>query len=115
MGENKRITGSRYEALAARYLEEQGLLVLEHNYRSRRGEIDLIAKDGDYLVFVEVKFRRNERLGFPEEAVDPRKQHKISQTAGYYLYRQGYDSDIPCRFDVVAITGNRIRWIKHAF
>jgi len=114
MEENKRKIGRRYEAMAAQYLKEQGLDVLELNFRSRQGEIDLIAKDGDYLVFVEVKYRRNDRLGFPEEAVDYRKQQKITQTAGYYLCRQGY-GDIPCRFDVIAIIGNRIRWIKHAF
>lgn len=114
MGENKRITGSRYEEVAAQYLTGQGLEVLLFNYRSRQGEIDLIARDGDYLVFVEVKYRRTDRLGFPEEAVDIRKQQKMMQTAKYYLYQQGH-GDLPCRFDVVAITGNRIRWIKHAF
>lgn len=114
MSKNKRITGSQYEALAARYLNEQGLEVLEQNYRSRQGEIDLIARDGEYLVFIEVKYRKNDSLGFPEEAVAPRKQQRIARTAGYYLYRQGY-GDIPCRFDVIAILGNRIRWIKHAF
>lgn len=114
MSENKRITGVQYEVLAARYLIEQGLEVLEQNYRSRQGEIDLIARDGEYLVFIEVKYRKNDSLGFPEEAVDLRKQQRIVQTAGYYLYQQGY-GEIPCRFDVIAILGSRIRWLKHAF
>ncbi|MGL5435202.1 MAG: YraN family protein [Lachnospiraceae bacterium] len=115
MGDNKRAVGGQYEGIAAGYLEKQGLVVLERNYRSRQGEIDLIARDGDYLVFVEVKFRRNDRMGSAQEAVDLRKQQKIGRTAGCYLYQHRYGDDVPCRFDVVAITGTKICWIKDAF
>ena len=63
MGQNKRMEGSRYEQLAARYLEQKGMDVLELNYRCRTGEIDIIARDGGYLVFVEVKYRKTKRAG----------------------------------------------------
>ena len=64
MGQNKRMEGSRYEQLAARYLEQKGMDVLELNYRCRTGEIDIIARDGGYLVFVEVKYRKTKRAGY---------------------------------------------------
>lgn len=115
MGDNKRAVGRSYEADAASYLAKQGLVILEQNYRNRQGEIDLIARDGDYLVFIEVKYRKNDRMGSAAEAVDYRKQEKIRHTAGYYLYMHRYGDDVPCRFDVVAITGTRISWIKDAF
>ena len=115
---NKRPVGSTREAEAASYLEKNGYQILEHNYRCRQGEIDLIARDGRYLVFIEVKYRRTLRSGYPEEAVDKRKQQKIWRTARYYLYRHGYGEDTPCRFDVVSITGEgpqAIRVIRDAF
>lgn len=111
---NRRETGSHYEELAARYLEEQQYKILEKNYRIRTGEIDLIAMDGTCLVFVEVKYRKDHSLGDPLEAVDIRKQRRICQTARYYIYKKGYDQ-IPCRFDVIGITGTQIRHIKNAF
>ena len=64
MGQNKRMEGSRYEKLAARYLEQKGMDILELNYRCRTGEIDIIARDGEYLVFVEVKYRKTKRAGY---------------------------------------------------
>lgn len=115
MGDNKRAIGSRQEELAAAYLEQRGVRILERNYRSRQGEIDLIARDGDYLVFIEVKFRKDNRHGVPAEAVNARKQQRIRHTAAYYLYQSRYGDDVPCRFDVVAILDNDIEWIKHAF
>ncbi len=112
---NRRKVGKCYEDLAALYLKEQGYEILERNYRDRLGEIDLIAKDGQYLVFVEVKYRRDPKSGYPEEAVGGRKQKKIRHTASYYLYRRGYGEDMPCRFDVVSIAGQEISLIKDAF
>ena len=112
---NRRKVGKCYEDLAALYLKEQGYEILERNYRDRLGEIDLIAKDGRYLVFVEVKYRRDQTSGYPEEAVGGRKQQKIRHTAAYYLYRRGYGEDMPCRFDVVSIEGQEISLIKDAF
>ncbi len=113
--DNKRVTGSRYEEMAAAFLHQKGYRILERNFRSRQGEIDLIAQDGPCLVFVEVKYRRNLQSGYPEEAVDERKQRTIRRVAEYYLYSHGYGEDTPCRFDVVAILGDQIRLISHAF
>lgn len=113
--ENKRSTGSRYEETATAFLEQNGFRILEQNYRNRTGEIDIIAREGQYLVFVEVKYRRDGSCGFPEEAVDSRKQHKIRRTASCYLYGKGYGDSTPCRFDVVSIVGDRISLIRDAF
>ena len=111
---NKRNTGTRYESLAADYLQGQGLTIMERNYQDRTGEIDLIGRDGTFLVFVEVKYRRDMRSGDPAEAVTPRKQQHIRRTAQYYLYSHRC-GDVPCRFDVVSILGEEIRWIRDAF
>lgn len=112
---NKRQMGQEQENRAAVYLTERGYKILEKNYRCRMGEIDLIAFHQGYLVFVEVKYRRGNRAGRPEEAVDFRKQKKISQTAAWYLKEKGLSLDTPCRFDVVAITPEEIRVFPDAF
>lgn len=113
--ENKRAKGAHYEDTAAEFLAGQGYTVLERNFQTRRGEIDLIARDGAYLVFVEVKFRSSPEHGYPEEAVDGRKQKTIRQAAVRYLYIRGLGEDTPCRFDVVSILGDEIRLIRDAF
>lgn len=112
---NNRETGSRHESQAAVFLTEQGYVILERNYRCRSGEIDLIAKDNGYLVFIEVKYRSSGYSGDPAEAVDMKKRHKIAGAARYYLLTHGYGEDIPCRFDVVAILGDEVRVVKDAF
>ena len=101
---NQRKIGSCYENLAADFLTEHGLHIRERNYRCRIGEVDLIAMDGKYLVFVEVKYRTTGVSGYPAEAVDARKQQTIAKCAMHFLMKQGND-DVPCRFDVVAIAG----------
>jgi putative endonuclease len=113
--ENKRQVGSRYEQVAAAFLEKRGWTVLEKNYRCRRGEIDLICRDGRYLVFVEVKYRKDAHFGLPGEAVDWRKQQKIRKAASYYLYSHKLPEDTSCRFDVVGILGEQIDVIENAF
>ncbi|SET43804.1 putative endonuclease [[Clostridium] aminophilum] len=112
---NQRKEGSKYEAACAVFLESIGFRILERNFRSRFGEIDLIGRENEYLVFVEVKYRRDGRSGDPAEAVDARKQQKIRMTAQYYLTRNGISPDVPIRFDVAAILGNRIHLIRDAF
>ena len=82
---NRRQVGTEYERQAAAFLEERGCEVIERNYRCRLGEVDLIVRDGNYLVFVEVKYRQSERTGHPLEAVNPAKQRRISRTAVWYL------------------------------
>lgn len=115
MAENKRSTGSHYEEVAAEYLRNQGLQILEKNFRSRQGEIDLVALDGSYLVFVEVKYRKDGQMGAPSEAVGYQKQMKIRKVALYYLCLHHYPETAPCRFDVVGIQGETVRWIRNAF
>ena len=115
MKQNKRETGSRHEEQAAAYLTGRGYRILEQNYRCRLGELDLIARDGRYLVFIEVKYRSSGRSGDPAEAVNPAKQGRIIRTARYYLMKQGYGTETPCRFDVVSILGDEIRLIRDAF
>ena len=113
---NKRQTGSRYESMAADYLASQGYEILCRNYQNhRRGEIDLIARDGNTLVFVEVKYRKDLTAGEPAEAVDARKQQRIRKAALSYLYENQLSMDTACRFDVVAILGQTIRLIRDAF
>ncbi len=112
---NKRKEGSIWENLAAAYLAEQGLLILEKNYRTRLGEIDLIAKEKDTLVFVEVKYRKTDRMGLPEEAVTRKKQGTIRKVAESYRSFHWKGTETPCRFDVIAVLGEEITWIKNAF
>lgn len=100
--------------MAGRYLKEQGYSVLEFNFRCRSGEIDVIAREGDYLVFCEVKYRQNGRKGNPLEAVNGKKQRVIYQCAAYYLLIHGLQ-DIPCRFDVIGFDKEQIIHIKDAF
>ncbi|MDR1765194.1 MAG: YraN family protein [Lachnospiraceae bacterium] len=112
---NKRRVGGEKEEWAARYLFSLGYDVLESNFFGRHGEIDIVAKDGQTMVFVEVKFRSYERMGYPQESVDFRKQSRVRAAARQYLYSHGYAPDQPCRFDVIAILGQRMQHIKDAF
>lgn len=85
------------------------------NFYSRHGEIDIIANEDGYLVFVEVKYRKNTICGRPWEAVDYRKQQNLKYTASYYMMKKGYVPETPCRFDVVSILGSKISLYKNAF
>ncbi len=114
MEKNCRQIGADYERAAAYYLEQLGYIVLEYNYRCKRGEIDLIAKDGDCLVFCEVKYRADNRKGSPLEAVGARKQQTIFRCAMHYLTERGME-DVSCRFDVIGIEGGKVTHIKNAF
>lgn len=112
---NKRKVGAAFEQTAAAYLEKQGYRILESNFRCRLGEIDLVAKDGEYLVFVEVKYRANESMGTPFAAVNGKKQATIRRVTQVYLMAHHLPEDLPCRFDVVGITGTEISLIRDAF
>lgn len=90
------------ESLAAEHLKACGCKILAQNYRAKRGEIDLIVRDGEFIVFVEVKTRRSLQFGLPQEAVTIQKQRQISKVALAYLQAQNL-LDAPCRFDVIAI------------
>ena len=112
---NKREIGESYEEAAALYLKEQGVRIIEKNFRCRQGEIDLIGWHGDYLVFFEVKYRKNAETGYPAEAVGIQKQRKICRTAAYFLYQRKLGESIPVRFDVVGICGEHVSWYQNAF
>jgi putative endonuclease len=110
--------GRSSEVRAARFLRKQGYRILAVNYKNRIGEIDIIAREGDTLVFVEVKARRKPELETPKAAVTPRKQRKIVQVAQAYLKAGGHQAQ-RVRFDVVAISGHieppQVELIRHAF
>lgn len=114
-GNNKRKTGYEYEAVAAEFLKIKGYRILTQNFYTKFGEIDLIAQDGEYLVFVEVKYRANGESGHPLEAVNTRKQQRIKKAAQFYLIRYGISVDVSCRFDVIGILGEEIIHIENAF
>lgn len=111
---NRRKTGAYYEKQAGACLERMGYQILDYNYSCRYGEIDIIAKDGRYLVFCEVKYRSDGRKGSPLEAVDAAKQAVIFRCAMHYLKERGI-GDVPCRFDVVGIEGEKLTHIPNAF
>lgn len=114
MKKNNRKIGEQYESAAAYYLEQSGYEIVERNYRCRIGEIDLIARDGEYLVFCEVKFRQSHAKGNPLEAVGRKKQQTLIKCAQWYLVEHDLQ-DIPCRFDVIGITKQQIYLLKNAF
>jgi putative endonuclease len=113
----KKILGREGEDRAAQFLKKQGYKILERNYSTPQGEIDLIALHRGEVVFVEVKTRTNDAYGAPELAVNPRKQQRMVKAAlGYIKYKKLHQ--VPCRFDVVAIsaaTEQSIDLIKNAF
>jgi len=98
----RRKFGNKAEKLAARFLIKQGYKILERQYRTRAGEIDLIAKDVDEIVFVEVKARNSNQFGYPEESVTRDKLRKIQTTAELYLQKYKLENQ-PYRIEVIAI------------
>lgn len=106
--------GKRAETLAREYLMRQGYALLAENYRALHKEIDLILRDGETIVFVEVKARASIRHGLPAEAIDRRKRRNLTIAATAYLAEQGF-LDRPARFDVVELWGGRIRHTENAF
>lgn len=124
MPDKRRELGRQGEEAAASYLEEKGYRLLARNYRCRFGEIDLIALDGEVLVFVEVRCRTSDRYGLPEESIVRRKQARMRKIAGHYLKSSPAfpsASPPPVRFDVLALlleggrTPFRVKHIKNAF
>ncbi len=111
-------TGKKGEELAAAHLTEAGYRIIERNYRCFFGEIDIVAEEGETLVFVEVKSRRSDAYGAPQLAVGREKQNKISRIALHYLSER-HQRHRPARFDVVAVNllpaGERIELIRNAF
>lgn len=112
---NKHSVGTKYENMACSYLEERGIKIIARNFRSRYGEIDIIGHDGAYYIFFEVKYRRNSSSGDPVEAVNIRKQYRISRVCDYFRVLRKLKDTARVRFDVVTILGDEIMWYKNAF
>lgn len=112
---NTKKVGDTGECIAIKFLTNAGMKVIERNFHSRNGEIDIIGYHDNYLVFIEVKYRRNDNKGNSAEAVDFRKQKKICKLADYYRYIHKIEVETPIRYDVVAIDGEKVKWIKDAF
>lgn len=113
MNRNK-IEGAIGENMAVNYLENKGFRILKQNYKNKIGEIDLIAKDGNSIVFIEVKRRTSAKFGLPREAVTPYKQRQIRTIALSYL-KQNKCLNASCRFDVIDILNDEITHIPNAF
>jgi putative endonuclease len=115
---NRKTTGNHAEQLACGFLQRKGLQLLARNYRCRRGEIDIIMRDGDSLVFVEVRYRQRTAFGTAAETVSTIKQARIIHCANCYLTQHRAWNE-PARFDVVCIEGGpqqrRIEWLQNAF
>jgi len=119
-GFTTRDRGRQSEQLAADYLLEQGLTLVGKNFSAKTGEIDLLMREHQVLVFVEVKYRKQAHFGGALAAIPAAKQKKIRQTAEFYLQQAGLNAyNTPCRFDVVTLQGNierpQITWLKNAF
>jgi putative endonuclease len=116
---NTRLFGDKWETAAESFLHNRGLSTHQRNFYSRFGEIDLIMRDGEEFVFVEVRFREDERHGSGAETVTKHKQAKLTRAALYFLCLNPRYSQNPCRFDVISITSKRneteFNWIKNAF
>ena len=120
--ESKQTRGQDAENFAATFLSGQGAEIVARNVSGRHGEIDLVVRHDNYLVFVEVRLRNHRGFADGAESVDARKQRKLIATAAQYLQRHYRDRPPSCRFDVLALTGGlkgdtsySAEWIKDAF
>lgn len=118
-GSAKQQRGTLGEEKAAQYLLDQGLQLIARNIHCRTGEIDLVATDGTLLIFIEVRWRESRDYGGAAASIDVAKQRRLIRTAHFFLPKlsaRHFAGRIPpCRFDVISIDGDRLRWIKHAF
>jgi len=123
---NTKKTGQNAEEIAKHYLLQSGLSYVQSNFYSRFGEIDLIFSDKDTLVFIEVRYRKNNQYGHSFETINQQKQNRIIKTAQYYLQKKRLTESVNCRFDVIGIepikqqtkpsrAKHSINWIKDAF
>ena len=110
---NTRKTGTFYEDAACEYLQAHGLEIVERNFRCKLGEIDIVAKDKNCIVFTEVKYRKNDTFGEALWAVGYTKQKKICQCAKVYCMYYPWINEI--RYDVIGVTDTKIEWIPNAF
>ncbi len=114
--------GTEAEIWAQTFLEQQGLTVVTQNYRTTRGEIDLIMQDENTLVFVEVRLRGSTRHGSAKESINPTKQHRLVYAAEHYLQTKNLSDQAQCRFDAICLDKDpdndnqyRVEWLRNAF
>lgn len=126
---HKSSKGASAENIACLYLSQQGIKIVERNYRTQRGEIDIIAREDDTLIFVEVRLRSKPNFGDAAQSIDARKQARLITAAQHYLLKKGLTDAQPCRFDAICMSTvdtdtaktdthpNRqtIDWIRDAF
>ncbi len=115
-----RILGTKFEKKAELFLKNNALKLIDRNYHTRLGEIDLIMRDAQQLVFIEVRYRKSIQFGSPFESVTKQKMKRIALTAQDFIQKNKRFTHSSCRFDVVSITGpgdsdNEIKWLKDAF
>lgn len=110
---NKREIGAYYEDKVCDFLREKGIEILERNYYCKFGEVDIIGRDQNTLIFFEVKFRTDDRFGNALEAIDRKKQKRIIDCAKYYMAFK--DNNLFIRFDAIGITEGKLNWVKNAF
>ena len=112
---NKRKLGTEYEQSACDFLERRGFRIAARNYRKKIGEIDIIARDGDELVFIEVKYRTSAEQGGAAYAISEKKKATVRRVAQWYMLENGISAEAFCRFDAVLIDGDTITHIKNAW
>jgi putative endonuclease len=115
---SKQLRGRQAEQLAVTYLQQHGLRMVTSNYHCRHGEIDLIMRDAEALVFVEVRYRRDSAHGHGFDSIDHYKQQRLWRTAEHYIAKHPKWMNRPCRFDVISIDGQlqleSVQWIQNA-
>lgn len=111
---NTRQSGIEGENVAVEYLKKMRYKILERNFSNWTGEIDVIAQDGEYIVFVEVKSRENTKYGMPVESITRQKVRKIIRTAESYLLYKSKQNSL-CRFDVIEVLRGEVNHIKNAY
>jgi putative endonuclease len=103
MHQSKKAVGQHGEDIAAEYLKQAGLTILQRNYRCPLGEMDIIAREGLQLVFIEVRSRTSGRFGYGEETITPQKKARLNRIASHYIKARGFKTWPPMRFDLIAI------------
>lgn len=126
---NTQLIGEQTEKIAANYLTAKGLVFINKNFQCKLGEIDLIMREGQHLVFVEVRYRKSQQFGGAAASISQKKQQRCLRTAEYYLQKNSQWMNFPCRFDVILLSQKtnshtqfndendilHIDWIKNAF
>jgi putative endonuclease len=111
----RRATGDHFEGAALSFLQARGLRLVRANFLCRHGEIDLVMRDGDTVVFVEVRYRRSAAFGGALGSVTAAKRRKLISAAHLWLAWHPHDARRPCRFDVLAFEGDAVEWVRGAF